>query len=47
MLDAVVPRGEMKVYLATALDFFSGPVAGDAEPTPVAGDAKPTVEHAA
>ena len=38
MLDAVVPRGEMKAYLATALEFFCGPVRGDAEPT---------VEHAA
>jgi acetyl-CoA carboxylase carboxyl transferase subunit beta len=38
MLDAVVPRGEMKAYLATALDFFCGPVKGHAEPT---------VEHAA
>jgi acetyl-CoA carboxylase carboxyl transferase subunit beta len=26
MLDAVVPRGEMKAYIATALDFFAGPV---------------------
>jgi acetyl-CoA carboxylase carboxyl transferase subunit beta len=26
MLDAVVPRGEMKRYIATALDFFAGPV---------------------
>ncbi len=26
MLDAVVPRGEMKVFIATALEFFSGPV---------------------
>jgi acetyl-CoA carboxylase carboxyl transferase subunit beta len=26
MLDAVVPRGEMKRYIATALDFFVGPV---------------------
>ncbi len=24
MLDAVVPRGEMKAYIATALDFFLG-----------------------
>src|SRR5277367_1358554 len=27
MLDAVVPRGEMKAYIARALDFFCGPVA--------------------
>jgi acetyl-CoA carboxylase carboxyl transferase subunit beta len=27
MLDAVVPRGEMKAYLAKAFDFFLGPVA--------------------
>ena len=27
MLDAVVPRGEMKAYIAKALDFFAGPVA--------------------
>jgi len=26
MLDAVVPRGEMKAYIAKALDFFAGPV---------------------
>jgi acetyl-CoA carboxylase carboxyl transferase subunit beta len=26
MLDAVVPRGEMKAYIARALDFFCGPV---------------------
>jgi acetyl-CoA carboxylase carboxyl transferase subunit beta len=26
MLDAVVPRGEMKAWIATALDFFAGPV---------------------
>ncbi len=26
MLDAVVPRGEMKAYIAKAFDFFSGPV---------------------
>jgi acetyl-CoA carboxylase carboxyl transferase subunit beta len=26
MLDAVVPRGEMKAYIAQALDFFAGPV---------------------
>jgi acetyl-CoA carboxylase carboxyl transferase subunit beta len=26
MLDAVVPRGELKAYLARALDFFLGPV---------------------
>jgi len=26
MLDAVVPRGEMKAYIARALDFFAGPV---------------------
>ena len=26
MLDAVVPRGEMKAYIATALDFFCRPV---------------------
>jgi acetyl-CoA carboxylase carboxyl transferase subunit beta len=26
MLDAVVPRHEMKVWIATALDFFCGPV---------------------
>jgi acetyl-CoA carboxylase carboxyl transferase subunit beta len=26
MLDAVVPRGEMKAYLAKAFDFFLGPV---------------------
>jgi acetyl-CoA carboxylase carboxyl transferase subunit beta len=26
MLDAVVPRGEMKAWIAKALDFFSGPV---------------------
>ena len=26
MLDAVVPRGEMKAYLAQAFDFFAGPV---------------------
>jgi acetyl-CoA carboxylase carboxyl transferase subunit beta len=26
MLDAVVPRGEMKAYIAKALDFFVGPV---------------------
>jgi acetyl-CoA carboxylase carboxyl transferase subunit beta len=38
MLDAVVPRAEMKAYLATALDFFCGPVRGHAQPT---------VEHAA
>ncbi|MDP9170930.1 MAG: acetyl-CoA carboxylase, carboxyltransferase subunit beta [Acidobacteriota bacterium] len=25
MLDAVVPRAEMKAWIATALDFFSGP----------------------
>jgi len=25
MLDAVVPRGEMKAYIAKALDFFAGP----------------------
>jgi acetyl-CoA carboxylase carboxyl transferase subunit beta len=28
MLDAVVPRGEMKAYIATAFDFFAGPVEG-------------------
>jgi acetyl-CoA carboxylase carboxyl transferase subunit beta len=28
MLDAVVPRPELKPYLATALDFLAGPVAG-------------------
>ncbi|HEX4135084.1 MAG TPA: acetyl-CoA carboxylase, carboxyltransferase subunit beta [Bryobacteraceae bacterium] len=28
MLDAVVPRGEMKAWIAKALDFFAGPVAG-------------------
>jgi acetyl-CoA carboxylase carboxyl transferase subunit beta len=38
MLDAVVPRGEMKAYVATALDFFCGPVKGQTAPT---------VEHAA
>lgn len=27
MLDAVVPRAEMKAWIATALDFFCGPVA--------------------
>ncbi|HEX4276796.1 MAG TPA: acetyl-CoA carboxylase, carboxyltransferase subunit beta [Bryobacteraceae bacterium] len=27
MLDAVVPRGEMKAYIARAFDFFAGPVA--------------------
>src|SRR5213592_679709 len=27
MLDAVVPRGEMKAYLVRAFDFFAGPVA--------------------
>ncbi|MDQ1473540.1 MAG: acetyl-CoA carboxylase carboxyl transferase subunit beta [Bryobacterales bacterium] len=26
MLDAVIPRSEMKAWVATALDFFSGPV---------------------
>ncbi len=26
MLDAVVPRGEMKAWIASALDFFAGPV---------------------
>jgi acetyl-CoA carboxylase carboxyl transferase subunit beta len=26
MLDAVVPRREMKTWIATALDFFCGPV---------------------
>jgi acetyl-CoA carboxylase carboxyl transferase subunit beta len=26
MLDAVVPRGEMKAYIARALDFLAGPV---------------------
>ncbi len=26
MLDAVVPRAEMKAWIATALDFFCGPV---------------------
>jgi acetyl-CoA carboxylase carboxyl transferase subunit beta len=26
MLDAVVPRGELKAYIARALDFFAGPV---------------------
>ncbi len=26
MLDAVVPRGELKAYIAKALDFFAGPV---------------------
>jgi len=26
MLDAVVPRGEMKAWIAKALEFFSGPV---------------------
>jgi acetyl-CoA carboxylase carboxyl transferase subunit beta len=26
MLDAVVPRGEMKAYIAKAFDFFAGPV---------------------
>jgi acetyl-CoA carboxylase carboxyl transferase subunit beta len=26
MLDAVVPRGEMKAYIAKALEFFAGPV---------------------
>jgi acetyl-CoA carboxylase carboxyl transferase subunit beta len=31
MLDAVVPRGEMKAYIARALDFFAGPVAGERE----------------
>src|ERR1700724_816925 len=29
MLDAVVPRVEMKAYIARALDFFAGPVAGE------------------
>jgi acetyl-CoA carboxylase carboxyl transferase subunit beta len=27
MLDAVVPRGELKAYIAKALDFLAGPVA--------------------
>jgi acetyl-CoA carboxylase carboxyl transferase subunit beta len=26
MLDAVVPRGEMKAWIATSLDFFCGPI---------------------
>jgi acetyl-CoA carboxylase carboxyl transferase subunit beta len=26
MLDAVVPRGEMKAWIASALEFFAGPV---------------------
>jgi acetyl-CoA carboxylase carboxyl transferase subunit beta len=30
MLDAVVPRPELKAYLAKALDFLAGPVAGRA-----------------
>jgi acetyl-CoA carboxylase carboxyl transferase subunit beta len=29
MLDAVVPRGELKAYIAKALDFFAGPVVVD------------------
>jgi acetyl-CoA carboxylase carboxyl transferase subunit beta len=28
MLDAVIPRGEMKAYIAKAFDFFVGPVVG-------------------
>jgi acetyl-CoA carboxylase carboxyl transferase subunit beta len=31
MLDAVVPRGEMKAYIARALDFFVGPVSSPVE----------------
>jgi acetyl-CoA carboxylase carboxyl transferase subunit beta len=31
MLDAVVPRGEMKAYIAKALDFFAGPAASERE----------------
>jgi acetyl-CoA carboxylase carboxyl transferase subunit beta len=30
MLDAVVPRGEMKAYIAKAFDFFAGPVVNSA-----------------
>src|SRR3984885_14877540 len=30
MLDAVVPRGEMKAYIARALGFFAGPVVNSA-----------------
>ena len=30
MLDAVVPRAEMKAYIARALDFFAGPVVNPA-----------------
>ena len=30
MLDAVVPRSELKLYIANALDFFCGPVAKSA-----------------
>ena len=29
MLDAVVPRGEMKAFISVALDFFVGPVKND------------------
>ena len=32
MLDAVVPRGDLKAYIAKALDFFVGPVELAAEP---------------
>src|SRR5881397_1619542 len=36
MLDAVVPRSEMKAYLARAFDFFAGPVAGKPDATKAA-----------
>lgn len=32
MLDAVVPRSELKAFIANALDFFCGPVSGAALP---------------
>jgi acetyl-CoA carboxylase carboxyl transferase subunit beta len=34
MLDAVVARGEMKAYIATALDFFLGECVPDHAPAP-------------
>src|ERR1700719_2369889 len=36
MLDAVVPRGEMKAWIAKSLEFFCGPVAVKARVTPAA-----------
>jgi acetyl-CoA carboxylase carboxyl transferase subunit beta len=34
MLDAVVPRGDMKAYLAKAFDFFVGPASVEPKPGP-------------